>query len=108
MNRLRLRPNALLELRELLNPATLLALQGCVPRSGVCAREGPRTGVYRSGVEFIFDAQELGVLVHALAASRGTGFDLAGERVNKNNQLLRIEEDRKSTRLNSSHVASSS
>src|SRR5690625_2832427 len=78
MNRLKLRPNALLERRELLNPAALLALQGCVTRLGVCAREGARTGVYRRGVEFIFDAQELVVLVHALAASRGTGFDLAG------------------------------
>src|SRR5699024_11236538 len=58
-----------------------------VTRSGVCAGEGARTGVYRSGVEFIFDAQELVVLVHALAAGRGTGLD------------------RKSTRLNSSHVS---
>src|SRR5699024_5790018 len=49
-----------------------------VTRSGVCAGEGARTGVYRSGVEFIFDAQELVVLVHALAAGRGTGLDLAG------------------------------
>src|SRR5688500_20057866 len=37
-----------------------------------------RAGVERAGVELFFDAEELVVLGHAVAAAGGAGFDLAG------------------------------
>src|SRR5450756_2017464 len=59
--------------------AQVRAFNTARPGSGLLEpREGARPGVHRGVVQLLLDAEQLVVLVDALAAGRRTGLELAG------------------------------